>query len=52
MTIETEDQYQQAVARLTALADVPDDERDETEFLDLSAAMMAYEASVATPAQG
>lgn len=52
MMIETEDQYQQAVALLPALADVPDQERDETEFLDLSAAMVAYEASVATPAEG
>jgi hypothetical protein len=52
MTIDTEEQYQDAIARLNALADVPDDQRNEAEFLDLSAAMVAYEASIAAPAQG
>lgn len=52
MTIENEDEYQQAVARLKSLADAPDDERDDGAFLDLSAAMVAYETSVATPAEG
>ncbi|WP_293802474.1 hypothetical protein [uncultured Bosea sp.] len=52
MTIDTEEQYQDAIARLKALAGVPDDQWDEAEFLDLSAAMVAYEASVATPAEG
>lgn len=43
MMIEDEDRYQQAVARLKSLADVPDDERDKAAFLDISAAMVAYE---------
>jgi len=51
-TIENEDQYQQVVERLKSLAEVPDEERDEVAFLDLSAAMVAYEASITTPAEG
>ncbi|WP_336813017.1 hypothetical protein [Bosea sp. MMO-172] len=51
MTIENEDQYQRAIARLKSLADVPDNERDEGAFLDLSAAMVAYEASLIAPAE-
>lgn len=51
MTIENEDEYQQAVAKLKLLADAPDGERDEGAFLDLSAAMVAYETSVAAPAE-
>ncbi len=46
MTIENEDQYQRAIARLNSLAELPDEERDEGAFLDLSAAMVAYEASL------
>lgn len=51
MTIETEDQYQAAMVLLQSLAEAPDGERDEAAFLDLSAAMVAYEtrrAPVAT----
>lgn len=51
VTIENEDQYQRAIARLQSLANLPDDERDEGAFLDLSAAMVAYEASLITPAE-
>ncbi|UZF93936.1 hypothetical protein [Bosea sp. NBC_00550] len=43
MTIETEEQYREAVERLEALAETPDEARDEAAFLDLSAAMLAYE---------
>lgn len=43
MTIETEEQYREAVGRLEALAETPDEARDEAAFLDLSAAMLAYE---------
>lgn len=52
MTIDTEEQYQDAITRLKALADLPDEDRNEAEFLDLSAAMVAYEASISAPAQG
>jgi hypothetical protein len=51
MMIENEDQSQQAVARLKLIAELPDEERDEGAFLDLSAAMVAYETNVATPAE-
>lgn len=47
MTIENEDQYQRAIARLKSLADLP----NEGAFLDLSTAMVAYEASLMTPAE-
>lgn len=52
MTIETEDEYQAAVIRLKALADIPDGERDQAEFLDISAAMVTYETRLAKPAEG
>lgn len=51
VTIENEDQYQRAIAQLKSLADLPDEERDEGAFLDLSAAMVAYEASLIAPAE-
>ena len=49
MTIENEDQYQEAIVLLQSLADADDCERDEGAFLDLSAAMVAYETRRATP---
>ncbi len=43
MTIETSDDYDAALARLTALGSAPGEGAEEDEFLAISAAMLAYE---------
>lgn len=43
MTIETNEQYEAAAARLAELGDAPEAGVDQDEFLDISAAMVDYE---------
>lgn len=51
MTIETYEQYREALERLGALADESEGMRDEAEFLNLTEAMVAYEAAAALGAE-